>query len=145
MAASRASLALLKLSSRLKALQCPSSACAGPRPLKEPQALGCLLSALQHRLPLSELLLPARLLVLEPLTLLQQWQLGIQHLQRSGRLRKVLLGLLLRLLFLLELLQRLSGLGFRLDGLIKLRTSSAFAASIGVAERPALRISCCSC
>ena len=102
------------------------------------QALGCLLSALQHRLPLAELLLPARLLLLELLTLLQQWQLGIQHLQRSGRLRKVLLGLLLRLLFLLELLKRFRGLGFSLDGLIELRACSALASTLGVAQRPAL-------
>ena len=95
---------------------------AGPTGTLPPSfaTIACLLSALQHRLPLAELLLAAQLLVLELLALLQQWQLSLQRLQRTSRLSKVLLGLLLSLLFLLELLKRFRGLGFSLDGLIEL-------------------------
>ena len=99
---------------------------------------GCLLAALQHGLPLRQLLLHALLLVLELLTLLEQWQLGIEGLQCTRSFSKIPLGLLLRLLVLLQLAEVFSGLGLRFQRTIKFRARTPFASTIGVAEGPTL-------
>ena len=110
----------------------------GHRALELLQAASCIRPALQHRLPLQELILSAQLLLMKVLALLEQWQLGIKCLKGRRGLREVPLRLVLGLLFELQLVELLDRCGFSFGGTIQFRASTAFPASIGVAQRPAL-------